>query len=183
MAYTDPVTVSARNGGQVVLRCAQDQDAAELLHCAREIMAADVGNITTPEEFTINAEQEREWIRGFLDGSNALLLLAVADGAIVGNISFRPHERARLRHAGVLGMGVRPGWQGQGIGEALLRQLLHWARRNPQVESVHLQVLGNNRRALRLYYKCGFTVNGVKPRAVRYGDGSYTDEISMHLLL
>lgn len=176
-------TLRLKDGREVVLRCATPDDVSALLTCVRDVMAAGVGNITTPEEFTVTEVQERAWIQEHTDSPDALVLVAVVGDRIVGNLNFRAHVRARLRHAGVLGMGVQPAWQGQGIGEALLRRLLQWARENPRIECVQLAVLADNPRAIRLYYKCGFAVNGVKPRAIRYSDGRYTDEISMHIFV
>ncbi|MCC7509453.1 MAG: GNAT family N-acetyltransferase [Planctomycetes bacterium] len=183
MARIEPTTIKTRDGAPVVIRCAVAADAERMLDCVREVLAASVGTLTTLAEFQLTPQQEREWIAAYLENPNALLLVAEAQGDIVGNINFRPAERTRLAHTGTLGMGLRPAWQGRGIGHALLRTLLDWARDNPKIEKVSLQVLGNNPRAIRLYYKCGFTVNGVKPREIKLDDGSYTDDISMHIFV
>lgn len=176
-------TLRAKDGRDVVLRCATPDDAEQLLACAREVRSAGVGFITTPEEFNLSVEDERKWIQELSDNPDALLLVALAGEWIVGNINFRQHARTRQRHGGVFGIGVIPAWQGCGIGEAMVRALLAWAQESPRIECVQLVVLADNPRAIRLYYKCGFAVNGVKPRAIKYADGIYTDEISMHIFV
>lgn len=44
---------------------------------------------------------------------------------------------------------------------------------------IELGVFSRNDRAKRLYEKTGFVCCGTTPRAVRYKDGSYDDEIVM----
>lgn len=176
-------TLTVQGRGEVLIRTGTPDDAEPLLACVREMLHEGQGFITSLEEFTVSVEDERKWIAEHVDNPYGLLLVALAGGRIVGNINFRQHARSRQRHAGVFGIGVLPAWQGCGIGEALVRSLLQWARENPRIECVQLVVLADNPRAIRLYYKCGFAVDGVKPRAVKYADGHYTDEVSMHVFV
>ena len=48
---------------------------------------------------------------------------------------------------------------------------------------LELEVIDGNDRALRLYERLGFVQTGRTPRAFRYDDGSYRDEIQMVLRL
>lgn len=50
-------------------------------------------------------------------------------------------------------------------------------------EQLELEVIDGNDRALRLYERLGFVQTGRTPRAFRYDDGSYRDEIQMVLRL
>jgi RimJ/RimL family protein N-acetyltransferase len=131
------------------------------------------------EEFPMSEEKEREWIKGMLDNPSELLLLAEHEGSLLGNISFQIGKRRRLAHAGEFGLGVLKPWRGKGVGEALLKALIDWAKGNPAIEKVDLGVLSYNEPAIRLYEKFGFTQDGCKVRALKYADGSYTDMILM----
>ena len=54
-------------------------------------------------------------------------------------------------------MFVRPQGRGHGVGEALIDAVAAWAQ-NRNATSVHLWVSETNKRAIRLYERCGFTV-------------------------
>lgn len=56
-----------------------------------------------------------------------------------------------------LGLGVADAVQGQGIGSALLDQLLGWARQQA-MSKVYLIVVTDNHRAFRLYQSRGFVI-------------------------
>ncbi|MFC4853307.1 ribosomal protein S18-alanine N-acetyltransferase [Actinophytocola glycyrrhizae] len=64
--------------------------------------------------------------------------------------------------ANVHTIGVDPGWQGNGIGRALLRALL--ARADEFAAPVHLEVRTDNAAAIGLYEAHGFTRIGMRRR-------------------
>ncbi len=76
-------------------------------------------------------------------------------------------------------MSVKNGFRGQGIGTALLAALLDWAKENPLIEKVCLEVVADNTNAIRLYQKFGFVEEGVKKKAAKIDDGTYWDLILM----
>ncbi len=88
----------------------------------------------------------------------------------------------KTRHVRVLGMLVIKGYRGQGIGTKLVAHALEWAKAQPAVEKVVLGVFSDNRRAVRLYEKFGFKVEGVK-RKHYYIAGRHADEIDMAFFL
>ena len=47
---------------------------------------------------------------------DARVLVAVADGTVVGHLGIHPAYRPRRAHAATLGMAVHDAWAGQGIG-------------------------------------------------------------------
>jgi ribosomal protein S18 acetylase RimI-like enzyme len=118
--------------------------------------------------------------RAVLEG-RAVCSVAVEDGTVVGLCSVRPEGNAReTRHVGVLGVEVRDGYRGRGIGEALVRHALAACR--GRFEEIYLSVLPVNDRAQRLYRRLGFRVYGTAPRAFRRG-GRYHDFVLMALHL
>ena len=84
----------------------------------------------------------------------------------------------RRRHVMSLGISVAPEAHGQGVGTALLRALCDYADRWAQVLRIELTVFADNARAIALYQRCGFQVEG---RHVGYAlrDGRYVDTLSM----
>jgi RimJ/RimL family protein N-acetyltransferase len=80
---------------------------------------------------------------------------------------------------GELGICVRDGYQGMGIGSKLMDNLIKLARKE-RLKKIHLTVLADNYRAIRLYEKFGFK----KTKFIKDGDvyhGKKYDCIEMWL--
>jgi ribosomal protein S18 acetylase RimI-like enzyme len=98
-------------------------------------------------------------------------------GVLVGTMGLLREQGMKTRHkATVWGAYVAPEARGQGVGKALLRELIARARNVAGIEQVLLAVTMHNAEARGLYLACGFTVYGTEPRALRLPDGRYLDE-------
>lgn len=73
-----------------------------------------------------------------------------ATGKIVGHLCLEPTDRAGLE----LGIAVDDGWQGRGVGRALLAEGIEWARRQG-VPELYGVALSDNVRILRLASSLG----------------------------
>lgn len=133
-------------------------------------------------EYTRSVEAERERIAGVIADPNQQILLAIAEGNICGQCMCRGSHKVVLRHAVVLGIDVAEAYRGQGVGSALMAEMLQWADENPQVTRVELDVFATNRPAISLYLKYGFYIEG-RRRNAYLKDGTYTDSYVMGLLL
>jgi ribosomal protein S18 acetylase RimI-like enzyme len=59
--------------------------------------------------------------------------------------------------ADLMSMWVSPSARGQGVGDQLVTTMLGWARSQPSLKRVELEVYEHNRRAQNLYLRNGFT--------------------------
>jgi len=105
-------------------------------------------------------------------------LVATADGEVVGNLGLTRLTRPRRAHVGEIGMGVRDDWQGKGVGTALMKAALDLADNWLGLRRLELHVNADNARAIALYRKFGFEVEGTH-RAYSIRDGAYVDSLSM----
>lgn len=87
----------------------------------------------------------------------------------------------RNRHCAQVVIGVRASASGRGIGTALLDELDRWAVRRG-VRRLALTVMAHNERAISLYRRCGFELEGMRRASVGV-DGAYLDELLMAKLL
>jgi RimJ/RimL family protein N-acetyltransferase len=172
-----------KDGAEVTLRTAVEEDAAPLLAAVTAYIAENEGMSWAPGEYRKTVEDRREFIRRKRDNPAEILILAVLDGEIVGNIDFHVGNRQRTAHAGEFGMGMLPKARRRGLGTLLLNQLIEWTKSVPQLEKINLRVISNNPRAMGLYRKLGFQEEGRRIREIKYSDGSYADEILMGKLL
>ena len=112
-------------------------------------------------------------------GRTDLLLVAEADGSLVGNAGLNPVGASlRRRHAMGLGITVDKAWHRHGVGSQLMTALLDAADRWLGVLRIELTVYTDNAAAIALYRKFGFVVEGTH-RAFALRDGRYVDALTM----
>jgi GNAT superfamily N-acetyltransferase len=111
---------------------------------------------------------------------------AFSGDKIVGLISVHPSAPGNYhrQHNLHLHIDVLPGWRKQGIGSALIRELILYARERG-FWRIHLGTLSWNRSALALFSRFGFRVEGISRAAYRVktqaGDDYFIDGIGMAL--
>ena len=76
-------------------------------------------------------------------------------------------------------VAVRQAYAGQGIATRLFEAMEAWARNRG---SSHLHVQADNHRAVALYHRLGYRVEGFHHHAVRL-DGAWVDDYTMAKLL
>jgi putative acetyltransferase len=128
-----------------------------------------------------NADQWRERLTAICAlGKADVVLVAEADGEVVGGAGLHPtaNSSPRRRHVMELGIHVDPAWQGRGVGGLLMQSLCDLADRWLGVLRVELTVYADNHRAQSLYRRFGFVEEG-RHRAFALRDGEYVDALAM----
>lgn len=112
-------------------------------------------------------------------GKTDLLLVAELDGAVVGNAGLHPAGASpRRRHVLSIGIAVVPDAQGRGVGSALMQALCDYADNWFGAMRLELGVYTDNTRAIGLYQKFGFVIEGTM-RGYAMRDGQFTDTHAM----
>ena len=154
----------------LVIRKAVVEDAANLVSAEQETARTPGLLVSRPHELTrVAFEQKIVEL-----GPSGRYVVAEKDGKIVGHALLEPMGLQAIAHVFRLTIVVHPGYLGEGIGTALMRDLLDWAEQTPRVGKIELLV-----RATRLYSKLGFVEEGRFRKRVRLPDGSFVDDISM----
>jgi RimJ/RimL family protein N-acetyltransferase len=111
-----------------------------------------------------------------------LLVVAEADGEFAGCGNLFPGPEGRKdRHVANLGMYILKPYREKGIGAQMMAWMLDWAEETG-LEKITLAVLATNQRAIHLYQKFGFEVEGIRRRQYRIGH-EYVDSILMAAFL
>jgi RimJ/RimL family protein N-acetyltransferase len=175
---TLPRTVRLRDGGTVIVRRATPEDAETHIANTHSIAGERVYMMT--ETFARSVEEIRQQFRD-ADPRSALWLVAELDGRVVGGANVARGRWSKSAHTADLGVALLPGARGRGIGDALLREGIEWAR-SVGIRKLKLGVFASNERALALYRKLGFVEEArLKDEVVL--DGRPTDEVLMVLWL
>jgi RimJ/RimL family protein N-acetyltransferase len=114
-------------------------------------------------------------------GKAGVIFLASLDGNAIGFLQAQICPLQRLRHTVTIEIGVRKHCIGRGVGTRLFAAVEQWARER-KAHRLELTVATHNERALALYRKCGFTIEGERRHALLLY-GIYMDEYLMGKLL
>jgi RimJ/RimL family protein N-acetyltransferase len=168
------------NGQELVIRQAKLEDAPALLENLKIMTQETNFLLFSPQEAqAINLAAETAFIQFYLDHPSHLLLLALADGVIIGSVTVNQHQFAKQNHMGEFGIGIRHDYWNMGIGRRLVTATLRWAAVHPKLEILHFAVFANNERAIQLYRNFDFQECGRIPQGIKHKDGSYIDQIIM----
>ena len=103
-----------------------------------------------------------------------VVLVADVDGRLGGFLGSTAGAQRRSRCTASLVLGVLERFQGRGIGSALLEAHEEWARAK-HLHRLELTVMTHNERALRLYRRHGFVIEGTRADALQV-DGAFVSE-------
>jgi len=131
--------------------------------------------------YPMTMQAERDWVEAaskpnsYTNAQFAIEVAATAEH--VGNCGL--HEGCTLHRTAELGVliGAKEEW-GHGYGFDALRTLLAFGFRDLNLRRVHLDVFAPHTRAIALYERLGFELEGRFPAAYR-GRGYYLDSLRM----
>jgi RimJ/RimL family protein N-acetyltransferase len=176
----NPIKVKLKNSKEVKIRIAEKYDAEKLLKTIKEYVNDSDYIPKISEEIKITIQQEEDWINSFIKKDNSLLLIAEFEGEIIGNIDITGNSRIIMQHTAVIGMGILSKWRNSGLGTELMKYSIKWAKENPILELLWLQVYTENILALNLYRKMEFIENGIIKNYFKQ-NGRYYDNLTMSL--
>ncbi|WP_336765585.1 GNAT family N-acetyltransferase [Paenibacillus sp. USHLN196] len=160
------------------IRSAEEKDA-EALSSLRVQLDGETENMDREKgEAYIDAVGFRRIIQSDTEKRRNIFLVAVVAGEIVGYSRCEGTALKRFCHKVEFGVCVARDFWGHGIGKNLLEKSIEWADQSG-VEKMTLNVLASNEKAIELYQKCGFGIEGVLKKDRRHADGQYHDTIVM----
>jgi len=164
-------TVTLRDGRRVHIRPLKEDDR-EGLHGMYQSMSDDAlrWSMAPYTEETIDT-----WIG---DLPNLISLVAVHLGEIIGYASIQKFAHPRLAGTGDLNIYIHQDYQGAGLGTALMVMLLN-AANEQSLHRINLEVVADNEKAVHLFRKFGFNVEGRRVEAYKAINGSLHDILLM----
>ena len=153
-------TCALKDGSEIGITRVEESDAEEIVDISIE-MGKESDNLTFgQDDFYFNCEQEKNYISGFKNRENCLYAKAVLNGKIIGTLNFSAPSRKRVAHRGMLGLTILKKYWGLGVGSNLMEYFLQWVLKNRQISKIDLEVKEDNVRAIKLYLKYGFKIEG-----------------------
>lgn len=159
----------------ITVRRARPADAADFVRLmAQPEVFSNLMQLPLPSEELWRARLEA----GAAPEKTDIHIVAECDGHVVGSAGLHPAPALRRRHAATLGISVASEAQRQGVGRELMRTLCSYADGWAQLLRIELTVFTDNARAIALYQRFGFRIEGTH-RAYAMRDGVYCDVLAM----
>ena len=123
--------------------------------------------LSRPEENSMNAEQEAQFLKAKTESRDEIEVLAEIDGKVAGTAGIEHVGlKEKVRHRAVFGISVDRSYWGLGIGRALTQACIECAKKAGYAQ-LELDVVAENKRAIALYQSEGFVEYGRNPRGFR----------------
>lgn len=166
---------TGKDGRRWTLRPGRPTDARALARLFADVRKEGRWLITTPG--AISQPSEAFWIGEMIRAEESLVLVAEAEGEVVGNILVSVDRGRATEHIGVLSICVARDWRDVGVGSELVAGAQEWAARRG-LRKVSLGVFPDNDRAIAVYEQRGFVREGLRQAQYRSGD-EFRDEVLM----
>ena len=171
-----------KNGQKLLLRMPSPEDAVKMLQYLNTVGGESDNLLFGKDEFKLSVEQETEYLKKIGEDSNTLMIVGIINDRIISVSQVSGLGRKRICHNSELSISVLKDCWGIGVGNAVMEELIRFAKGHPVIKNISLGVRANNSNAIRLYEKYGFKKVGLH---MDYFDinGIYDDEILMDLSL
>lgn len=160
------------------IRASDSQSFLDLLHA---LDSETSFMMLEPGERNTTATEQEGRIRNLLSQPNQMILVAEGEGELAGYVLAEGGEFRRNRRTAYIVAGVRQSHAGRGLGSRLFAEIEAWAVQTG-IHRLELTVMTHNQRAVALYQRMGFQIEGVKKDSLLVG-GAYVDEYYMAKIL
>lgn len=167
---------------QVVYRQAVEDDAENIVNFYNMVGGETTFLSFEKDEYPLNVEAQKKAICEMGEETGNLMILAFVDEQIAAIGTIMSSPKVKSKHCGNLGIVVTHKYQGQGIGLGIMKQLIAWCRENKITTKIKLEVRTDNRKAVQMYQKLGFRIEG-EMKNDNFVNGRYRHTYVMGMLL
>lgn len=161
------------------IRQIEEKDAELFLDLLMKLDNETKFMMIEPGERKNDPEITRSIIKKNLQDS--FMYVAEEDKKFVGFLTGERGSANRIKHTVYIVIGILGGHRGKGIGRKFFKGLEKWAVTN-NLKKLELTVMTHNEKAVNLYKKMGFKIEGVKEHSILL-DGKFIDEYYMGKIL
>lgn len=155
-------------------------DAKSLLKLAENTIKEDIYSVISIEEFKYTIEEEKKWITSNITNANNICLIACnSNDEIIGSINIIQKDTIKLSSVSELDLNISKNYRNYGVGTKLLALALDRLKSKPNIKIVNLQVIKENERAIHLYKKFDFKINGIFVHYLKIGE-KYSTLVNMY---
>ena len=161
---------------EIKIREIEVEDYKELLDFMKKVKGETNFLLGYPNEIKMSYEDEKEHIKKVKSSETSNYFVVMKNSKIIGCIGFNGNIARKMKHYGTIGISVLKEYWGRGIATTLLEKLISWSKEKG-IKKINLDVFENNERAIKLYEKFGFKLEGC------IEDGIFDGENYINLLV
>jgi len=171
-------TFDAKDGRKVVLRSIRWEDLDDCLELINSLVEEGAEIL---RDTKVGRDEEAEWLGRRLariEKGEMIGVVAEVDGKMIANSEIEKRS-GFMSHVGYLGIAIKSGYRGIGIGTKIVQRLIEESRK-AGLKILVLEVQDTNKPAKALYNKTGFREVGRIPKGI-HKNGRYIDLVRMTL--
>ena len=165
----------------IVFREAEIDDAEKMISYLNIVGGESDNLMHGPDGFKVPVEAVKRRIQASHDADNSIILIALAGEKIIARAELDGYPGARLHHNARFSISVRKDYWNMKIGTMLMTKIIERAR-EMKLLNIMLEVVADNKAAIALYHKMGFSDVGIY-RNYWYANNAYSDAIVMQKCL
>ena len=165
----------------IVYREAEIDDAEEMISYLNIVGGESNYLMHGPDGFKVPVEAVKRRIQASHDADNSIILIALAGEKIIARAELDGYPGARLHHNARFSISVRKDYWNMKIGTMLMTKIVERARKM-NLLNIELEVVSDNKAAIALYHKLGFSDVGIY-KNYWFANNVYSDAIVMQKCL
>jgi len=165
----------------IVFREAETDDAEEMISYLNIVGRESDHLMHGSDGFKAPVEAVKRRIQASHDADNSVILIALAGEKIIARAELDGYPGARLHHNARFSISVRKDYWNMKIGTTLMTKIIERARKM-NLLNIELEVVADNKAAIALYHKMGFSDVGIY-KNYWFANNVYRDAIVMQKCL
>ncbi len=165
----------------VMIREIAGSDAQKFLGLNKKLDRETSLMLLEPDERNTSVEKQQGIISRIVAKKNETIFVALVNDELIGFIAAVGGKYRRNKHCTRIIIGVLQEFMGQHVGTKLFDKIIKWAKLH-RISRFELTVMVHNERAIRLYQKVGFEIEGTRKNSL-FVNGKYVDEYYMGLVM
>lgn len=168
---------------ELVIEEAQREDATSLALLLETVALESDFLAQDDRSSVLSAGQLASYIDSRQNVTNEFCLVAKLGHEVIGVCNVTADQDTKASHIGDVFIAVSKLYWGYGVGQSLMELMIDWANHTPAIRRLELTVQARNERAVHLYRKFGFDIEGTKKRGARTKNGEFLDVYLMAKLI
>ncbi|MDA9472310.1 GNAT family N-acetyltransferase [Enterococcus sp. 5H] len=168
---------------EFTIREAIPDDAADILEVLRIIGRETPFLVMDEKGMEMTPDEMSENLANLFESPNNVLMVAIADGKVIGTASVKASAKKRMEHIGEIGISILKDYWGFGLGSLMMEELILWVQESGVIRRLELTVQHRNQRAVHVYEKIGFKTEAIMERGAKTDDGEFLEVHLMSLMV